>query len=247
MDQAGEDGPVVLKSHSMDVTDQSVNCLDCDLDVDCLNKLVPGQRQFQELQKVRVRYRKGETLCKEGGFPSGVKTVLGGFVKVFVEGPGRRNIIVKILKPGDFLGLSSICGCVTYSYTAIALNDCLVCSLERDMVRELIGTNGKFASEIAKWYCRNYARAFEKISSLGFKRLPGRMADVLFYLDQPEFRLHDIYEHLSRKELADMAAISMESAVRILSEFDKSGIIRLSGKEITILDPGRLEQISRAG
>jgi CRP-like cAMP-binding protein len=231
----------------MDITDQPLNCHSCDLDVQCLNRLVPDEKDFQDASKVMVTYLKGEILCKVGAFPSGVKTILEGLVKVFVEGPGRRNIIVKILKPGDFLGLASICGCVTYSYSAMALNDCLVCSIERDMVRELIGKSGKFAYEVAKWYCRNYARAYAKITSLGFKRLPGRMADVLFYLDQEELRICDIYEHLTRKDLADMAGISMESAVRVLSEFDKSGIISLAGKEITILDPHRLEQISRAG
>lgn len=231
----------------MDLTDKPVNCTTCHLDVKCLNRLVPDEEDFQQVQKVRVMYRKGETLCKEGGFPSGVKTVLEGFVKVFVEGPDRRNIIVKILRPGDFLGLASICGCITYSYSAIALNDCLVCSIERDAVRELISSNGPFAYEVAKWYCRNYDRAYSKIKSLGFKRMPGRMADVLFYLDQPQFRLHEIYEHLTRKDLADMAGISMESAVRILSDFDRSGLIRLEGKEIVVLDHNRLDQISHAG
>lgn len=224
-----------------------MDCSNCDLEVRCLNRLVPGMVEFEEVNKVMVTYLKGEILCKVGEFPAGVKTVLEGFVKVFVEGPGHRNIIMKILGPGDFLGLASICGCVTYSYTASALNECLVCSIERDTVRDLIGKNGAFAYEIAKWYCRNYDRAYAKITSLGFKRLPGKMADVLFYLDQSRFREHAIYEHLSRKELADMAGITMESAVRILSEFDRSGIISLSGKEITILDHKRLEQISQAG
>jgi CRP-like cAMP-binding protein len=231
----------------METTGQPVDCSNCTLDVKCLNRLVPGVKEFEEMNKVMVTYLKGEILCKVGGFPSGVKTILEGFVKVFVEGPGHRNIIVKILSPGDFLGLASICGCVTYSYTATALNECQVCSIERDSVRELIGKNGKFAYEIARWYCVNYDRAYAKITSLGFKRLPGRMADVLFYLDHSRFREHGIYEYLSRKELADLAGISMESAVRTLSEFDKSGIISLSGKEITIRDHARLEQISRSG
>lgn len=224
-----------------------MDCSKCDLDVKCLKRLVPGMPEFEGVNKVMVTYLKGEILCKVGEFPAGVKTVLKGFVKVFVEGPGHKNIIMKILGPGDFLGLASICGCVTYSYTATALNESLVCSIERETVRDLIGKNGTFAYEIAKWYCRNYDRAYAKITSLGFKRLPGRMADVLFYLDQSRFREHAIYDHLSRKELADMAGITMESAVRILSEFDRSGIIRVSGKEITILDHRRLEQISHAG
>lgn len=226
---------------------QAVSCSECTLDEKCLNKLIPGQPDFEKANKVLVTYLKGEILCKMGGFPSGVKTIIQGFVKLFVEGPEHRNIIVNILGPGDFLGLASICGCVTYSYTAMALNECLVCSLERDTVRELIGKSGKFASEIARWYCINYDQAFAKISSLGFKHLPGRMADVLFYLDQPRYTKHAIYEHLSRRDLADMAGISMESAVRILSDFDKNGIIRLSGKEIEILDYSRLEQISQQG
>lgn len=231
----------------MELTDLPVTCDICTLDVKCFKKLIPGEMALLEIPKVRVRYLKGEMLCKEGGFPSGVKTVLDGFAKVFVEGPDRRNIIVKILRPGDFLGLASICGCVTYSYSAMALSDCLVCSIERDLVRELISRNGTFAYEVAKWYCRSYDNAYSKIKILGFKRLPGRMADVLFYLDQPEFRMRNIYEYLSRKDLAEMAGITMESAVRILSEFEKSGLVRLNGKEIEVLDHNRLEQISFAG
>lgn len=231
----------------MDMNGQGLNCSTCTLDEHCLKKLIPGEQDFEEANKVMVTYLKGEILCKVGGFPSGVNTILKGFVKVFVEGPGHRNIIVKILCPGDFLGLASICGCVTYSYTAMALKECLVCSIERDTVRDLIRKNGRFAYEVAKWYCVNYDRAYSKISSLGFKRLPGRMSDVLFYLDQPRFRLHGIYDCLSRKELADMAGITIESGVRILSDFEKNGIIRLKGKEIEILDHSRLEQISRSG
>ena len=231
----------------MDPASQSVDCGNCPVDEKCLNRLVPGVPEFAQLDKVLVTYQKGEILCKVGEYPTGVRTVLDGFVKIFVEDPNHRHIIVKILAPGDFLGLASICGCVTYSYTATALNECLVCSMEREAVRDLMEKSGKFAFEIAKWYCRNYDRAYAKISSLGFKRLPGRMADVLFYLDQSRFREHGIYRHLTRKELADMAGITMESAVRILSDMDKSGIIHVSGREIAILDFKRLEQISRAG
>ena len=73
------------------------------------------------------------------------------------------------------------------------------------------------------------------------------MADVILYLDQKEFKSLDIYNYLSRKDLSDLAGMSTESAVRVLSEFDRSGIIALSGKTIEILDYRRLENISRSG
>ena len=116
----------------MDTRGQPVDCSDCTLDVACLNRLVPDEKGLPGGSEGPGNLQgRGETLCKEGANPSGVKTVLEGFVKVFVEGPDQKEYHcedpeIQVIS----LVLSSICGCVTYSYTGIALNDCLVCSIE---------------------------------------------------------------------------------------------------------------------
>ncbi|HUS86697.1 MAG TPA: Crp/Fnr family transcriptional regulator [Bacteroidales bacterium] len=210
-------------------------------------ELVAEEIDIRNMHTAQVKYLKGETLCKEGGFSSCIKYILDGYVKVFVEGPDKKNIVVKIQKAGDFLGVSAICGDATYFYSATALTDTFVCSIDRDSVVELLVANGNFALELTKWYCASYGKVFQKLKTIGFKKLHGRMADSILYLDREEFGKDSIYKYLTRKDLADLAGMPMESAVRILSEFSERKIIRTTGKGIEILDYDMLSKISHGG
>jgi CRP/FNR family transcriptional regulator len=73
------------------------------------------------------------------------------------------------------------------------------------------------------------------------------MATVLLNLAPENYGGEDLIRHLSRRELADFAGISTEGAVKVLKSFEKDGLIKLSDKNITLLDPHRLEEISRTG
>ena len=166
---------------------------------------------------------------------------------VLTEGPNKKNIIIKILRPGDFLGVSAICGQDTYSFSAIALTDTLVSSIERASVLELMEKNWKFALQLTKWYCSNYSKLMEKIRIVGFKNLRGRLADAILYLNSSEFKDDNLYKYLNRKDIADLACMPMESAVRLLSEFSESKLIKITGKKIEILNIEMLNQISQNG
>lgn len=223
------------------------NCQDCEYISACFMNLINEESRSIKIHTAYIRYLRRQTLCKEGEFSSGIRLILEGFVKVLVEGPDIKNIIVKILKPGDFLGLSAICGGATYNFSASALTDTLVCSVDKDSVTELLVSNGNFALELAKWYCINHELLLKKLHTLSFKNLHGRMADCILYLDKKDFKQGNLYKYLNRKDIAELASTPMESAVRILSEFSNSNIIRINGKEIEILDYEMLNKISRGG
>ncbi len=57
----------------------------------------------------------------------------------------------------------------------------------------------------------------------------------------------EIFQLLSRKDLADFAGISTESAVKLLKTFEKEGIIELHEKDIRLLKHNVLTEISRRG
>ncbi|MES2485864.1 MAG: helix-turn-helix domain-containing protein, partial [Bacteroidota bacterium] len=48
---------------------------------------------------------------------------------------------------------------------------------------------------------------------------------------------------LSREELAGMVGTATESCIRLLSEFNKLGVIELSGKKITVTDKPQLQKL----
>jgi CRP-like cAMP-binding protein len=52
---------------------------------------------------------------------------------------------------------------------------------------------------------------------------------------------------LTRKEIGEMAAISEENTVRLLTEFSRENIIATKGRDIEILDMPLLKKISEVG
>ncbi len=68
--------------------------------------------------KIGFNYKKGETIIKEGSHVSNILYILDGLVKIYLEGP-KRNIIIKLLTPGDFIGLTSLSGMAIESVARI--------------------------------------------------------------------------------------------------------------------------------
>ena len=75
----------------------------------------------------------------------------------------------------------------------------------------------------------------------------GRMADTLLYLDSLKNEKAEIFQLLSRKDLADFAGISTESTVKLLKMFEKDGLIALNEKDLNIIKYNALCEISKRG
>jgi len=231
----------------MDSFSESNNCLECKKSSNCFKKLIPSELEFINHNKTQIYYRKGENICKQGAFASYVLYISDGLVKTYLESPGNKNINIKISKTSEFIGLSAIFGDNIYNYSAQALRDSSICLIEKGSFKKLLLNNGNFSSEVIKWYCDKEKQLFNKIKSLGHKQMHGRLADVLLYLCNDEFKEDDIFSLISRKDIADFACISTESTVRLLTELKNEKIIELNGKEIKVLQPKLLKEISWRG
>lgn len=231
----------------MDQTSTSVTCKECQKISRCFRQLLPKELDFIDHYKVQIQYSMGEDVCKQGAFASSIIYILDGLIKLSIEGPNNKSFILRIVNPAEFIGLSSLFGENTYHYSARTLMDTTICMIEKESINKLIRENGVFASEIIKWHCNIATHHYKKIKSLTYKQLHGRLADTLIYLSREDFKIKNVFQYMTRKDLAELSAMSTEGAVRILSEFDRDGIIKLKGKDIKILDLDKLLKISRAG
>jgi CRP/FNR family transcriptional regulator len=226
---------------------ESTNCLNCKKSSKCFKKLIPSELEFISQNKTQIQFRAGETICKQGAFASYVLYITDGLVKIYLESRGNRSINVNISKSYEFIALSTIFGENIHNYSAQALCDSSICLIEKESFKKLLLGNGIFASEIVKWYCDKEKQLFEKIKSIGHKQMHGRLADVLLYLNRVNIDQDNIFIHLTRKDFADFACISMESIVRLLTELKNANIIEIKGKDIKILQMDQLKEISKRG
>ncbi len=222
------------------------NCTDCNRKSECFIQDIEIIDEFNNLVKTHVTYNKGETIIKEGTRVSDILYVLNGLVKVYIEGPGK-NIIIKLLKPHDFIGLTSLYGDDSYYFSAAAITETKVCAINQNAIKDLISMSCDFSRELASWYCKNYNIMLTKCLNLGLKQLNGKLANVLLYLNREEFKSIDVFSYVNRKDLAELSGMAIESVARILSEFNDEKIIQLKGKKIKILNLELLKEISKNG
>ena len=219
----------------------------CDIQAPCFQMLIPEEAELVKASKTQVLFREDDNLTKQGAFASYVLFIINGFAKQYLEGDGSRNFNLRIIKPGEFIGLSSVFSGNIFTYSSIALTDCQVFLIEKDAIARVAKENGKFGFQIIKRYCEQNTNLLGTVRSLTYKQMNGRMAETLLYLDSIKKEKEEIFQLLSRRDLADFAGISTESAVKLLKLFEKDGLIRLNEKDIIIIKRSTLQEISQKG
>jgi len=212
----------------------------CDIQAPCFQMLIPEEAEVVRASKTQVMFRKDDNLTKQGAFASYVLFVISGYAKQYLEGDSAKSYNLRIIKPGDFVGLSSVFSGNTFTYSSVAITDCQVFLIEREAIAKVAKENGKFGFQIIKRYCEQNTNLLNTISSLMYKQMNGRIADTLLYLENIKKEKPEIFQLLSRKDLADFAGISTESTVKLLKAFEKD-------KDIIITKHESLIDISRRG
>jgi CRP-like cAMP-binding protein len=219
----------------------------CDIKAPCFQMLIPEEAELVRSSKTQVLFRKDDNLTKQGAFASYVLFVIDGFARQYLEGDGIKNYNLRIIKPGEFVGLSAVFSENTFNYSSIALTDCQVFLVEKDAVANVAKQNGLFGFNIIKRYCEQNTNLINTVRNLMYKQMNGRMADALLYIDSLKKEKAEIFQLLSRKDLADFAGISTESTVKLLKIFEKDGLIELQEKDIKIINHPVLLEISKRG
>jgi len=219
----------------------------CDIQAPCFQMLSAEEAELVKASKTQVLFRKGDNLTKQGAFASYALFVINGLAKQYIEGDGGRSFNLRIIKPGEFVGLSAVFTKNTFNYSSVALTDCQVFLVEKETIASVIRQNGQFGFNMIKRYCEQNANLFDTLKTLLYKQMNGRMASTLLYMDALKNENPEIFQLLSRKDLADFSGISTESAVKLLKSFEKDGLIELQEKDVVLLNYKELEEISKKG
>jgi hypothetical protein len=198
----------------------------CDINAPCFRNLLPEEAQLVSSSKTQVFFRKDDNLTKQGAFASYVLFVINGLAKQYLSAVFFGNI---------------------FNYSSIALTDCQVFLIEKETMAKVIRQNGSFGFSITKRYCEQNANLLDTVRNLMYKQMNGRLADALLYIDSLRSEAEEIFQLLSRKDIANFAGISTESAVKLLKTFEKEGLIELHEKDIKLVNHDAMFEISRRG
>lgn len=207
------------------------------------------QQEKEQLARSRltVVFRKGETIKKQGTYMSHVLCISQGLTKLYLEGHDQRQTILRIVKPGNFIGGPGIYLDNLHHFSVSALTEATVCFFDVNVFRDLVETNSSFSRMFMKDFSANVISVYNRLLNLTQKQMPGRMADALLYLFEEIFYSEKIPMVLSRSDLADLSGMSKDGAVKTLRDFQQEGIIEITDHELILLKADALKRISKTG
>ncbi len=210
-------------------------------------ELFPDELKIIAGSKTQISYLKGENIFKQGAFSPYVIYVVKGLIKVYLQTGYDKQINISLAGTGDFLAFSAVFGENIHNYSSQALKDSVICMIEKESLKKILLEHPEFALQVTSKNYRNERHLLGIIKNVTYKQMRGKLASSLLYLSQEEFLKENIFNCLTRQEIADFAAISTESAIKFLKEFEKENIIKLKGRNIEITDKRKLEIISKTG
>jgi CRP-like cAMP-binding protein len=219
----------------------------CDIQAPCFQMLSIEEIELVRASKTQILFRKGDTLTKQGTFTSYVLFIIKGLAKQYIEGEINKSYNLRVILPGEFVGLSSVFSKSVFNYSSVAITDCQVYLIEKEAIAKVVKQNGVFGFDIINRYCEHNINLFNSLHNVLYKQMHGRLADRLLYIDGLKAENPEIFQLLSRKDLADFAGISTESCVKLLKNFEKDGLIVLNEKDIMIVNHNGLIEISKKG
>jgi len=195
-------------------------------------------------------FKKGDIIIREGEKHHELICLATGKIKVFREGVGSREQILKMVRQQGFISYRTLFSEGTQSVSAVAVEDSAVCYFDKNAIVKILKKNADLAFKFMKAINEELVFSNNRIISLTQKHIRGRIAESLLILRDTyglEADGKTLRVNLPREDIANLSNMTTSNAIRTLSGMALEGIIDMEGRKIMILDSSYLERISELG
>jgi len=231
--------------------DYKFECGYCLSDPDSIfNILSDEEKEHLIRNHTCANFKKGHFIYGEGDKPSGLLYLTKGKVKIFKDGIGGRDQIVRLAKPLGFIGYRALFANQNYSASAVALEDADICVIEKEALFTVLQGNSALSLRLMQSMALELGLSNTRTVSLTQKHIRGRLAEsLIFLIDTYGFEKDQqtIKVYLSREDIANLSNMTTSNAIRTLSMFAGETVISLNGRKIKVLDQTKLKRISELG
>jgi len=226
------------------------SCLTCKLRADRIFCDLPASalHAFESI-KYATAYPQGAVLFVEGQVPRGIFVLCKGSVKLSINSPNGRTMIVKLAEPGEVLGLSATISGKPYEVTAETLDPCQVNFVKRDDFLRFLKEDVEACFKVAEQLSDKYHTACQEVRSLGLSHSASeKLANLLLEWSckngesakaEPRLKLR-----LTHEEIAQMIGTSRETVTRLFAEMKRRQIVQSKGSTLLIRNTAALREIA---
>jgi len=224
------------------------NCLICKLRSDNFFCALPREvlEAFEKI-KFPTAYPRGAVLFIEGQSPRGIYMLCRGRVKLSVNSAEGKTLILKLVEPGEVLGLHACVSGSPYELTAETIQPAQVNFVKREDFLRFLEQHGAACLQAAQHLSDNCHSAYDLIRSLGLSHSAGeKLARFLLELTADAENTREGTRAklgLTHEEIAQIIGTSRETVTRLLSEFKRKHYATLKGSTLLVHDRPALEKL----
>ena len=189
---------------------------------------------------------KGDLIFAEGDPSHAFIAIVSGRVKVFKSTPAGKEIILEIFGAGDPPGAVAVYEHAPFMASALALEPTELLSIDQRDFFHLLDENPTFVRGLLSGLTIRLAELTRRLAELSGARVDARFARLFLKLceqiGRPERDGTFVPMPLSRQELADLTGTTIETAIRIMSRWQKEDVLHTDKDGFVVLDRNALEE-----
>jgi CRP/FNR family transcriptional regulator, global nitrogen regulator len=205
-----------------------------------------GLKDFEEagLRVAERRFDPKDIIFTPGDPDDQLYFVLSGTVRLYKIYGDYKEATTALLKDGGVFGKLSLVEGRWQDVFAEAVTEARVAGVQKASIERVVKSDPEFALRLFSSLSERLRQSDEVIESLLHREVSTRLATLLVNLSE-RFGEEDeagtlIGVRLTHQDLANMIASTREAVSKVMSEFQRDGVIETRSRRILILDPGAL-------
>jgi len=206
-------------------------------------------REILDLASSR-RYDADTVIFEEGDDAERFYLLLDGYIRVVRITPEGEQVIALHISAGQLFGIAKALGRGTYPATSVAAADSVALSWPMRHWDDFVAKYDGFASQTYKSVGNRVNEMNNRIMEMATQHVEQRIAcAILRLINQTGRKVGNGIEidfPITRQDLSEMTGTTLHTVSRLLSGWEKQGIVESGRKRITVCQPHQLVILSGA-
>lgn len=173
--------------------------------------------------------------------------LMHGHLKVVQTAPDGRQVIVRVVEPGELYGVAVALGRSDYPASAIAMEESITLVWPSSAWEGMVRRVPLLAANALQTMGQRIQEAHTQVREVSTEEVERRVAHALLRLVEASGRgpgEANIDYPITRQDIAEMTGTTIFTVSRILSSWESQGLVVSGREKISVREPGRLREIA---
>ena len=213
---------------------------------------------FRKLERAQIReildqatvkrHDEGTDIFTEGADADRFFLLLDGFVRVVRTSPAGDHVILRHIPPGQLIGIAPALQRTTYPASGVAATEALTLGWPTRLWGDFVARYEGFATETFAVMGARLQELNDTVTNLATKAVEQRVAAcILRMVSQTGRKVEggvEIAFPITRANIAEMTGTTLHTVSRLLTAWEKDGVVESTRKHIVVTEPHRLVLLS---